>query len=81
MGTFMFLSFLFVHVPFVFAQSPGNEQNSMINLIRQKAGFAAEVPATVCNQTFPFHKTISQKLASNNNTDSFGHFFVHRNCI
>lgn len=74
MKTFIFLSLLFVNVPFVFAQSPGNEQNSMINLIRQKAGFAAEVPATICNKTFPFHKTIPQKLASNNSTDSFGLF-------
>lgn len=48
MRAFLFLSWLsFVNISVVFAQSPGAEQNSMISLIRQKVGFAAEVPATV----------------------------------
>jgi pimeloyl-ACP methyl ester carboxylesterase len=69
---FSFFSFLWIiNFTFGWVQVVGAEQASMIDLIRQKNGFSAEIPAAVCNRIFPYHKIIDQKLSSNVEVGSF----------
>lgn len=50
--------------PVAFAQSTDSSSFDMADLIRQKVGFAAEVPASTCQQSFPFNKAIQRSLSS-----------------
>jgi pimeloyl-ACP methyl ester carboxylesterase len=47
-----------------YAQATDSSSFNMADLIRQKVGFAAEVPASICQQSFPFNKVIRRSLAS-----------------
>lgn len=56
-----FVIYLFVSfgsLSLAFAQEAA-KATKMIDLIRNKPGFASEIPATVCNEIFPFHKFIN----------------------
>ena len=46
--------------PAAFAQSNDSASFDMADLIRQKVGFAAEIPSSICNQSFPFNKIIQR---------------------